>query len=141
MYVKPDLKVLWNESATKLHSLHKNHSKVINVNIINYMWNEVCKFINKNINNKEIGILVAWNWESCDLKWIYKLTQALGTTLSMPHQIEYFFDPLKIIKHYKSCRLKPCKSKLNSLSFGVVWKFIKGKVLENAHNNLIDTIA
>lgn len=86
--------------------------------------------MNININNNEVGVLVAWNGASCDLKWIYNITQAPGSTLVMPYQIKYFLDPLLIIKHYKNCKLNPMKSKLSNLSLGTIWKYIMGKVLQ-----------
>ena len=48
---------------------------------------------------------------------------------------------MKVIKHYKSCKLNSKHSKLETLSLSSVWKFINGKILDGAHNSLVDAKA
>ncbi|CAJ1954086.1 unnamed protein product [Cylindrotheca closterium] len=60
----------------------------------------------------------------------------------MPKNIDYFLDPVKLIKHYKSCRLNQSKSKVNGYGLAEVWCFVTEKTkLEGAHNSLVDTFA
>lgn len=84
---------------------------------------------------------MAYNGETCDLKWIWRYLQAPRTELAMPTCFKFFLDPLKVIKHYKSCDLNPSKSKLESLESGCVWKFISGENLNGAHDSLVDAKA
>ena len=90
------------------------------------------------IGPDQCGILVAWNGQSCDMEWIYRLTQSPNSSLNMPPKIKYFIDPMKVIKHYKSCKLNSKHSKLETLSLSSVWKFINGRILYGAHNSLVD---
>ena len=85
----------------------------------------------------EIVILVAWNGENCDLKWLWKITQAPRSRLSFPPQIQFFVDPYCVITSFKLCPLHKSKSKLEGYDLGSVWKYIKGQNLNGAHNSLI----
>ena len=90
---------------------------------------------------RESIILVAWNGENCDLKWLWRITQpAPWSRLSFPPQIQYYFmDPYHIISSFKSCLLHKLKSKLEGYDLSSVWKFIKdGCNLNEEHTNLID---
>ena len=90
----------------------------------------------------EVAILVAYNGETCDLKWLWKLTQAPRSPYDLPETMAYFVDPLKIIKQYVGCKLNPKHSKLDSLELGVVWKHINsGANLNGAHDSLVDAKA
>jgi len=90
----------------------------------------------------EVIILVAYNGGTCDLKWLWKLTQAPRSPYNLLVFIAYFMDPLKIIKQYMGCRLNPKHSKLNSLQLGVVWKYINaGDNPNSAHNSMVDAKA
>ncbi len=54
--------------------------------------------------------------------------------MSMPSKCKFFLDPLKVLKHYKSCSLHPSKtSNLQS-----VYKYVTGTDLIEAHNSIID---
>jgi len=51
-------------------------------------------------------------------------------------------DPLYVIREYKSCKLHPYASKLESLSLPSVWAYInKKRRLEGAHNSQVDAAA
>ena len=90
----------------------------------------------------EFIVLVAWNRETCDLKWLWKLTQMPISQLSLPNAFKYFIDPLRVIINYKGCKLYPSKSKLDSLELGCIWKHINdGQNLNGAHNSLVDVKA
>ena len=53
----------------------------------------------------DVGILVAYNNKTCDLKWLWKITQAPLSTLSFPSSIKFCLHPLKVISEYSGCRL------------------------------------
>ena len=87
---------------------------------------------------KERAILVAWNGGACDIEWIYRLTEAPGSTLSLPARVKYFLDPFRAIDNTKGCALNKKHSKLISYSLGSDYEFIEGSPLENAHCSLVD---
>jgi hypothetical protein len=59
---------------------------------------------------------VAWNGEACDLKWLWRLTQAPNSRYSLPENIKFFIDPYRVIEKYKSCGFNKTKSKIEALS-------------------------
>jgi hypothetical protein len=90
----------------------------------------------------EIVVLVAWNGEACDLKWLWRLTQAPNSMYSLPPNIKYFIDPCCVIEKYKSCAFNKTKSKIKAYELGVVWKYANnGTNLNDAHDSLVDVHA
>jgi len=67
-----------------------------------------------------VAILVAYIGEICDLKWLWKLTQASRSPYDLPASMSYFMDPLEVITQYVGCKLNPKHSKLDSLELRVV---------------------
>ncbi len=83
-------------------------------------------------------ILVAWNGENCNLKWLQKIMQAPSSCLSFPPQIQFFIDLYHVITSFKLVPLHKSKSKIKGYDLGSMWKYINGHNLNGAHNNLID---
>jgi hypothetical protein len=100
-----------------------------------------CDWVNKHFADNDTGILVAYNGETCDLAWRWKLTQAPRSTLSFTDQLKFFLDPKKVIEEYKRCPLHKSRSKLESYELWCVWKYIYGQNLNGAHDALEDTKA
>jgi hypothetical protein len=98
-------------------------------------------WLNGHVGMSETIILVAWNGENCNLKWLWKITQAPRSCLSFPPQIQFFIDPYHVITSFKSCPLHKSKSKIQGYDLGSVWKYINGHNLNGAHNSLIDVKA
>ena len=140
-YVKPPSNAIWSEHAVSTHGLHRMHINIVNAEAIEVVWEQFVQFIDRHIGQNQRATLVAWNGETCDLKWIYKLTQAHGSTLDIPDKLWYFLDPLRIINYYKSCKLNRKHSKLDSYSLESVWQFISNKPLDGAHDSLVDVKA
>ena len=69
------------------------------------VWKEFCEFIGRHIGPDQKGVLVAWNGQSCDLRWIYKFFQAPRSVLSLTVNLIFFMDPSIVIKHYAWCKL------------------------------------
>ena len=69
------------------------------------------------------------------------MTQTPQSQLSLPLQIKFFLNPLRVIKNYKGRKLHPSKSKLDSLGLGYVWKHINGCNLNGVHDSLVDVRA
>jgi hypothetical protein len=59
-----------------------------------------------------------WNGETCDLKWLWKITQAPGSRCSLPQQIKFFIDPFRVVGYFKTCPINKTKSKTMSGVFG-----------------------
>jgi len=102
-YVKPPDGSIWSTHATDVHGLHESHPQIIDADPIQIVWEDFTKYVNRHIGPSQRGVLVAWNGETCDMKWIYKIAQAPNSKLSMPSRIKDFMDPLKVIRSYKSC--------------------------------------
>ena len=140
-YVKPGDGAIWDERLTSIHGLSAAKPEIQSTPDIFEVWTHFCHFVTSNIGSSETIILLAYNGKSCDLKWIWKLTQAPNSRLNMPPQIKLFLDPYQVINHFKSCKLNPAKSKLESLSLGCVWTFLKDQNLNGAHDSLVDVKA
>ena len=98
-------------------------------------------YLNKHIGTEERGVLVAWNGASCDLEWIYRLTQSPSAKLSLSPRVQYFLDPYHSINKTTSCGFNKKKSKLDLLCLGNVYEFMSGEAMENAHCSLADAKA
>ena len=77
------------------------------------------------------------------MKWLWKLTQAPFTSLTLPSKIKFFMDPYKVMSHYSSCLLNKKRTKLDSYELGVIWKYIQvePRNLNGAHDALVDSKA
>lgn len=124
-----------------VHGLHPAHPNIVAAENMDIVWPQFVRWVMENVANDKVGILVAWNGKNCNLKWLWKLTQALGSSYNMPPRLEYFIDPYRLIMEYESCLLHPKHSKVESLELGVVWKHIMGRNLNEAHDSLVDAKA
>lgn len=142
MYVKPPPNAIWNEEACRSsHGLTASSTEVVNALPFVSVWAQFCAWIHRHVSPDEKCILCAYRGETCDLRWLWKHTQAPRSQLTIPSSIVYFMDPLEVIQSYKSCKLHPSKSKLDSLELGCVYKYITGENLNGMHNSLVDVRA
>ena len=123
--------------------MNAKHPSIVNADGIDVVWGRFIDFLDRHIDQTERGIIVAWNGASCDLEWLYRLTQRPTSTLLLPERVEYFFDPYHGIKNTTGCKLskKHVKSTLYSYSLGSVYEKVTGKSLEDAHCSLADAKA
>jgi hypothetical protein len=140
-YVCPPQNANWNPICQEVTGLHPKHPCIMNADPIEVVWQRFVQFINTHIGLKERAILVAWNGASCDLDWIYQLTQMPNSTLSLPPRVKYFIDPYRTIDRVKGCVLNKKKSNLESYILGAVYEKVTGKALSNAHCSLVDAKA
>eukprot|EP00956_Cyclotella_meneghiniana_P027549 scaffold62009_cov25-Cyclotella_meneghiniana.AAC.1 len=57
----------------------------------------------------------------------------------MPDKLQFFMDPYKVITNYKSCKINPLKSKLESLSCSSVFHYLyPEEPLDGLHDSLVD---
>ncbi len=86
--------------------------------------------------------LVAWNGGTCDLKWLWRLTQAPNSQYSWPANVRYFIDPCRVTAKYKLCALNKKRSKTQGHTLGVVWSYTHGgQCLENETDSIVDAKA
>ena len=143
-YVKPPEGAIFSEACTKIHGLTENSPSIQNASDIDVVWSQFVNWINTNTAWDEEIIIVVYNGEKCDMKWLWKLTQAPFTHLNLPTKIKYFMDPYKVMDHYKTCQLNKKFTKLDSYELGIMWKYIQLPEIKNlngAHDSLVDTKA
>ncbi len=106
------------------------------------VWPEFQRWFLSNVSPTEMVVLVAWNGEACDLKWLWRLTQAPNSMYSLPPNIKYFIYPYCVIEKYKKCAFNKTKSKIKVYELGVVWKYANNGTNRNgAHDSLVDVRA
>ena len=55
---------------------------------------------NSNMKAEDVVVLVVYNGETCNFKWLWKLAQAPQFPCNLPSETDYFMKPLNIIDHY-----------------------------------------
>ena len=141
-YVKPESSMEWDSKAVQTHGLTASDQRISGADTIGVVWSHFCLWLGDNVAPDESCILIAWNGEGCDLKWLWKLTQAPGSRFVWPGQVKFFMDPLRVIKKFTGCRIHPSKSKIENLELGVVWKHLNdGRNLNGAHDSMVDARA
>ena len=143
-YVRPADGAIYSEACTNIHGLTADSPCIQQASDIDVVWSQFVNWINTSTARDEQIVIVAYNGEKCDMKWLWKLTQAPFTHLSLPTRIKYFMDPYKVMDHYKTCRLNKRFTKLDSYELGVMWRYIQLPEIKNlngAHNSLVDAKA
>ncbi len=76
---------------------------------------------------------------TCDLKWMWNITQSPHSSLSISSQLKFFLDHC----HPKTqvSPLHKAKSKLESLELGAVFHYLFNSDIDNTHNSLADAMA
>ena len=104
--------------------MHAAHENITGAADIGTVMNEFKSYIDRMVKPGGNGVLVAFNGASCDLRWLWRLTQAPNSHHRLSERLRYFFDPFKVIPRFEGCKLNKNHSKLESYELGVVWKFI-----------------
>jgi hypothetical protein len=145
-YVKPPQNARWSTKCMEIHGIHPTQERIKNAGPIEAVWPRFVEFIESRLENgKKNGIIAAWGGETCDCEWLFRIVHETHRgRLFLPRWCPYFMDPMKVISHYKGCKLhesrRPVSQQGNSLD--VVWCFINGKTeLAGAHSSLIDARA
>jgi len=69
-YINPGECAIWDDNVTKIHGLCKTHEKIVLASSISIVWQQFRSWIFRNMSVDEKAILVAYNGETCDLKWL-----------------------------------------------------------------------
>ncbi len=85
-YVKPDCNI-WDQRCIDIHQIHPDNKCIVSAHNIDHVWGQFKTWLNLHVGISETVIRVAWNGESCDLKWLWKITQVPRSRLSFPPQI------------------------------------------------------
>ncbi len=120
------------------HYISPSDNRIQLAKAIETIWKDFCTFVDAFIHSNEVDILLTYNDEMCHLKWLWKLINISNSSMSMPSKYKFFLDPLKVLKHYKSCPLHPSKTKLESWNLQSIYKYITGTDLIVAHNSIND---
>lgn len=141
-YVRPPEGSIWNEEACRAsHGLCARSPEILNAEPFITVWTKFCSWVDEQLAQDDKCILCAYRGETCNLRWIWKYCLAPKSQLTIPSQIQYFMDPIEVIKNYRSCSIHPSKSRLDSLELGVVYKFVTGYNLNGAHDSSVDVKA
>ena len=87
------------------------------------------------------NILVIWNNKTSDTNWMYWLTERNDNSdTQIPKWYPYLLDIYHIINKYNRYKLNPKNNNLFGIRLGEIYNYVTGnKLLQNAHNSLIDT--
>ena len=141
-YVNPGEDAIWSTQATKIHGLHTKHPQIRTAYPMAVVWPQFEEWIKVNTAPDEVVILIAYNGETCDLKWLWKITQAPFSKYKLPSKIAYFIDPYRVMERFEGCPLNKSKTNLDSYELGVIWSYLNNNNnLNGAHGSLVDTRA
>jgi hypothetical protein len=75
-YVNPGDNALWDDAATAVHGLRRSDAHIQHAQSIHVVWAQFVSWFNELAKDFGAVILVAWNGENSDLKWLWKLCQS-----------------------------------------------------------------
>ena len=128
----------------KVHKLGPNHPKIMAAKPIEAVWPDFEATINQwTKNGGKKGLVVAWSGETCDIQWLFNVTEVSHKgSLKLPKGLSYFMDPCQVISHYKSCPLNEKNRGEVGHALEIVYCFVTGKTtLVNAHDAIVDATA
>ena len=71
-YVRPWTDI-WDQRCVDVHQITPNDPRITSAPVIETVWQQFNSWFYREVDPSETVILVAWNGESCDLKWLWKL--------------------------------------------------------------------
>ena len=95
--VKPHEGAVWDSQATRIHGFTEHNPNIIGADGMDLVWPTFLQWFAYHLKREEVAVLVGYNEETCNLKWLWKLTQASRSLYCLPPKMEYFMDPLKVI--------------------------------------------
>jgi hypothetical protein len=141
-YVRPPTGVRWCPKAKEITGLHAGHASIRTAKPIEEVWPRFVAWVEEKLQNgAKRGVIVAWGGKSCDVEWIFKLTEISHVgRLHKPRWAPYFWDPVHTLKNYKKCTLHDRAN--YGYGLGTVWcRVTANDTLPNAHNSLVDARA
>jgi hypothetical protein len=98
-YIKPPDNAFWSSHASDIHGLYSNDVRITLAGTIIEVWKRFVSFIEGflDVGSKK-GIIAAWGGQSCDCKWIFRVTEDTHhKELYIPRWCPYFMDPKKVV--------------------------------------------
>eukprot|EP00956_Cyclotella_meneghiniana_P013939 scaffold20501_cov80-Cyclotella_meneghiniana.AAC.1 len=111
-YVNPGSGVHFEEQCVAVHGIHPSDPRIVGADKMSVVWADFCKWVEEYTNPDDVCILVAYNGQNCDMKWLWKLTQAPFAPYRLPSKIQWFMDPYKVITSNPKCPLNHLQSKM-----------------------------
>ncbi len=97
-YVNPEvLSEYWDQRSISVHGILLDDERLKNAGNMRTVWPEFQRWFWSIVSLSETVVLVAWNGEVCNLKWLRRLTQAPNSRYSLPANIKFFIDPYRVI--------------------------------------------
>ena len=75
-YVNPGEEAEWDEYGLGIHGLSPSDKRIVEAGDMTVVWNKFIAWISSNTTPDETLALVAWNGAACDMKWLWRITQA-----------------------------------------------------------------
>ena len=147
-YIRPPDKIRpadWNDVAISITGIQPNGPEMRSAKPIEEVYPQFVKFCEDCVPDDHVGCLVAWNGIASDCKWLFKLVEEdhkNDDRFRFPQRMNYYMDPIKVISHYKGCKLN--KKHSGVLGYGLAEMYIHctGMVsLEGAHSSIVDARA
>jgi hypothetical protein len=114
-YVRPWTDTdMWEQRCIDVHQITYDDERIQSAEGIKRVRQQFTSWFYREVNTSKTVVLVAWNGETCDLKWLWKITQAPGSRCSLPQQIKFFIDPFWVVGYFKTCPINKTKSKIES---------------------------
>ena len=114
-YINPEVHPeYWDQHSISVHGILPDDERIINAGNMRTVWPEFQRWFFSIVSPAEMVVLVAWNGETCDLKWLWRPTQAPNLRYSLLDNIKYFIDPYHVIEKYKTCPFNKTKSKIEA---------------------------
>ena len=151
-YVKPTVEAkYWSQAAIAVHNITPSSPEIQSASSLDVFWQEFVRFI-EHLDNYKSCVMVAWSGASCDVEWLFRVTEeAVTSNRSMPSNLKFFMDPSTVMEKYVGCKLN--NKWTGCLGYGLeeTWCHIKQQTFMNvsiagfsnlpAHNSLADAAA
>jgi hypothetical protein len=66
----------WGQHSISVHGILPDDKRIINAGNMRTVWPEFQRWFFSIMSPAEMVVLGAWNGETCNLKWLWRLTQA-----------------------------------------------------------------
>jgi hypothetical protein len=93
-YIKPPANAVWSDYASEVHGLYASDDRIASAMRLIEVWNKrfVLSIEGHLDNGSKKGIIAAWGDQSCDCKWLFRITEYTHQgVLFMPRWCPYLW--------------------------------------------------
>ena len=101
-YLNPGEDAEWEPSTTEITGLSPGDERITSVQDIDEVCSLFLKWIEHNIKEDEVGVIVAYNGAGCDMKWLWRLCHAQNSAQKMHERLLHYMDPYLMMNKWKS---------------------------------------